>query len=69
MPVVTTLTQAVLPLIRTRADQHRWSAANAHGGQMHEAVNILEAAIPPATARRAPKVAATAKVPPRDSWT
>jgi len=43
---VTTLADAVLPLIRTRADLSRWSASNAHGRQMHEAVDILEAAIP-----------------------
>ena len=40
------LADAVLPLIRTRADLHRWSASNAHGRQMHEAVDVLEAAIP-----------------------
>ena len=38
--------EAVLPLIRTRADLSRWSAANAHGRQMHDAVDVLEAAIP-----------------------
>lgn len=43
---MTTLADAVLPLIRTRADLHRWSAANAHGRQMQEAVDILEAAAP-----------------------
>jgi hypothetical protein len=43
---VTRLADAVLPLIRTRADLSRWSASNAHGRQMHEAVDILEAAIP-----------------------
>ncbi len=43
---MTSLADAVLPLIRTRADLHRWSAASAHGRQMHEAVDILEAAIP-----------------------
>ena len=43
---MTTLAQAVLPLIRTRADLSRWSASSAHGRQMHEAVDILEAAIP-----------------------
>jgi hypothetical protein len=43
---VTSLADAVLPLIRTRADLHRWSAANAHGYQMQEAVDVLEAAIP-----------------------
>jgi hypothetical protein len=36
---VTTLADAVLPLIRTRADLSRWSASSAHGRQMHEAVN------------------------------
>lgn len=41
---MTDLADAVLPLIRTRSDIHRWSASNAHGAQMHEAVNILEAA-------------------------
>jgi hypothetical protein len=40
------LADAVLPLIRTRADLHRWSASNAHGRQMHQAVDVLEAAIP-----------------------
>ena len=43
---MTTLADAVLPLIRTRADVSRWSAANAHGRQMHEAIDILEFAIP-----------------------
>jgi tetratricopeptide (TPR) repeat protein len=38
------LTDRVLPLIRTRADLHRWSAANAHGRQMHEALGILREA-------------------------
>lgn len=38
------LADTVLPLIRTRADLHRWSAANAHGRQMHHAVDVLEAA-------------------------
>ena len=42
---VTRLADAVLPLIRTRADLSRWSASNAHGRQMHEAVDHLEAAI------------------------
>ncbi len=40
------LSDAVLPLIRTRADVSRWSTANAHGRQMHEAVDMLEAALP-----------------------
>ena len=39
------LADAVLPLIRTRTDLHRWSTANAHGTQMHEAVDMLEAAV------------------------
>ena len=43
---VTALADAVLPLIRTRSDVYRWSAANAHGQQMHVAVDIIEAAIP-----------------------
>lgn len=36
------LADRVLPLIRTRTDLHRWSVANAHGRQMHDAVDILE---------------------------
>jgi len=40
------LADAVLPLIRTRADLHRLGAANAHGRQMHQGVDVLEAAIP-----------------------
>lgn len=36
----------MLPLIRTRAELYRWSASNAHGSQVHQAVDILEAAIP-----------------------
>jgi hypothetical protein len=43
---VTSLADSVLPLIRTRADLWRWGAANAHGRQMHEAVDTLQAAIP-----------------------
>lgn len=46
MAPVSTLADAVLPLIRTRSDLYRYSAANAHGRDMHEAVDILEAAIP-----------------------
>lgn len=41
---VTELADTVLPLIRTRSDLHRLRAANAHGSQMHEAVDILEGA-------------------------
>ena len=43
--VIEDLADAVLPLIRTRSDLHRWSAANAHGKQMHEGVDILQAAL------------------------
>jgi hypothetical protein len=43
---VSNLADAVLPLVRTRADLSRWGTSNAHGRQMHEAVDILEAAIP-----------------------
>lgn len=43
---ISQLADTVLPLIRTRADVHRWSAANAHGSQMHEAIDLLEAALP-----------------------
>jgi hypothetical protein len=39
------LADQVLPLVRTRAELWRWKAANAHGGQMHAAVDILEGAI------------------------
>lgn len=35
----------VLGLIRTRADLHRQGAANAHGRQMHEAVDLLRDAV------------------------
>jgi hypothetical protein len=38
------LADAVLPLIRTRGELWRRSAANEHGVRMHEAVDILEAA-------------------------
>ena len=38
---VTDLAEAVLPLIRTRADVWRWSTANHHGRQMHDAVSVL----------------------------
>jgi uncharacterized protein DUF6880 len=46
MAPVSTLADAVLPLIRTRGDLWRWSTANAHGRDMHEAVDILDDAIP-----------------------
>lgn len=38
------LADTVLPLVRTRADLHRWSAADADGRQVHAAVDLLEAA-------------------------
>lgn len=41
---MTALADAVLPLIRTRADVGRWGVANAHGRDMHAAVDILERA-------------------------
>jgi hypothetical protein len=41
---VSDLTDAVLPLIRTRAELWRWSTANEHGGRMHDAVEILRQA-------------------------
>ena len=46
MARVSALADDVLPLIRTRSNLYRYSAANAHGMDMHEAVDILEAAIP-----------------------
>lgn len=39
---MTALADDVLPLIRTRAELYHLSAANAHGRQMHQGVNILE---------------------------
>ncbi|WP_308165208.1 DUF6880 family protein [Nocardia noduli] len=39
------LANTVLPLIRTRGELYRRGAANAHGGQMHEAVDVLDAAV------------------------
>lgn len=43
---MTGLADSVLPLIRTRSDLSRWGVANAHGRQMHEAVDVLEVALP-----------------------
>jgi hypothetical protein len=43
---VTRRAEAVLPLIRTRADLSRWRASDAHSRRMHQAVDILEVAIP-----------------------
>jgi hypothetical protein len=44
VPTTSELAEAVLPLIRTSADLHRWSAANEHGRRMHRAIDLLEAA-------------------------
>ncbi|MDQ6849692.1 MAG: hypothetical protein M3070_06890 [Actinomycetota bacterium] len=38
------LAATILPLIRTRTDLWRWSAANEHGRRMHDAVEMLQAA-------------------------
>jgi hypothetical protein len=43
---MTSLADCVLPLVRTRADLSRLSAANHHGGDMHRAVDLIEAALP-----------------------
>jgi hypothetical protein len=43
---MSSLADAVLPLIRTRAEVYRWGVANNHGSQMHDAIDLLEAAIP-----------------------
>lgn len=40
------LADTVLLLISSRADLHRWSAAAAHGERMHDAIDLLEAALP-----------------------
>ena len=45
---MTSLADSVLLLVRTRADLSRWGAANEHGHQMHEAIDVLEAALPSA---------------------
>ena len=44
LTAVSDLGDAVLPLIRTRAELWRWETANEHGRQMLEAVKILEKA-------------------------
>jgi len=41
---VSALSDAVLPLIRSRSDLHRWHLANQHGEVMHAGVDLLEAA-------------------------
>jgi hypothetical protein len=45
MSGVTRLADEVLPLIRTRADLHRWRAADEHGAQMQVAVARLREAV------------------------
>lgn len=45
---MSSLADTVLPLVRTRADLSRWGVANEHGRQMHEAIDVLEAALPTA---------------------
>jgi hypothetical protein len=35
------LSDEVLPLVRTRPDLHRWRAANEYGAQLHDAVALL----------------------------
>ena len=44
--LVSSLADTVLPMIRTRAELWRWVNANDHGSQMHEAIDLLEDAIP-----------------------
>lgn len=41
---MTSLADTVLPFIRTRADLHPWSTANANGREMHEAIDVLAGA-------------------------
>ena len=38
------LSDEVLPLVRTRSDLHRWRAADAYGVQLHQAVALLRQA-------------------------
>lgn len=45
---MTELADVVLPLVRTRADVTRWNVANEHGRRMHDAIDILEQALPTA---------------------
>lgn len=53
---MSSLADAVLPLIRTRAEVYRWGVANHHGSQMHDAIDLLEAAIPTTDPTEAYKV-------------
>lgn len=61
--VVTGLADAVLPLIRTRAELYRWGTSNTHGHQMHQAVDILERAVALYRARLAEIAAGLGPVP------
>lgn len=54
---MTPLADDVLPLIRSRAELWRWHAANQHGAQMHQAIDLLEAALPTTDAAEAYAVA------------
>lgn len=58
---MTALADDVLPLIRTRAELYRLGAANAHGRQMHEGVDILEDAFESGSADPADVFAVTQK--------
>lgn len=42
------LAKTVLPMIRTRADVWRWEVAHRHGGRMHDAIDLIVAAMPSA---------------------
>lgn len=53
---MSSLADAVLPLIRTRAEVYRWGVANHHGSQMHDAIDLLEAALPSTPPAEAYKV-------------
>jgi hypothetical protein len=50
---VTSLADAVLPLIRTRGDLWRWDAADAQGDRMHVGIDILERELPSADPQEA----------------
>ena len=53
---MSSLADAVLPLIRTRAEVYRRGVANHHGSQMHDAIDLLEAALPSTPPAEAYKV-------------
>jgi len=50
---MSSLADAVLPLIRTRGDVWRWDAADAQGDRMHDAIDILERELPSADPQEA----------------